>query len=61
MEDDLAQPLSGSDATDALNRWNRTRSCTNATAGAGAPMATMATETGLAPAAVVQQLSVDGG
>lgn len=50
-----------SDATAALNTWNQARSCTNATATAGPPMATMATETGPAPAAVVQQLSVDSG
>jgi hypothetical protein len=50
-----------SDATAALNTWNQARNCTNATDTAGAPMATMATETGPAPAAVVQQLSVDSG
>jgi poly-gamma-glutamate synthesis protein (capsule biosynthesis protein) len=59
IQDDLPQPLTGSAATDALNSWNGARSCTNVTPSAGTPMATVASETSPAPAAVVQQLSVD--
>jgi poly-gamma-glutamate synthesis protein (capsule biosynthesis protein) len=59
IQDDLPQPLSGSAAVSALNSWNQARSCTNVVASAGAPMATIASETSPAPAAVVQQLSVD--
>jgi poly-gamma-glutamate synthesis protein (capsule biosynthesis protein) len=59
IQDDLPQPLSGSAAVSELDSWNQARSCTNVVASAGAPMATIASETSPAPAAVVQQLSVD--
>ncbi len=59
--DDLPQPLSGAAATTALNSWNAARSCTNATATAGAPIATTATESAPADPSVVPQLSADSG
>jgi hypothetical protein len=61
IEDDLPQPLSGSAAVAALNSWDQARSCTNATATVGLPMATVASETAPAPPSAVQQLSVDSG
>jgi poly-gamma-glutamate synthesis protein (capsule biosynthesis protein) len=61
IEDDLPQPLSGADATTALNAWNQARSCTNATPNPAASLATPASEQAPALAAVVQQLSVDSG
>jgi len=57
--DDLPQPLTGAAAQSSLDSWTQARSCTNVSATAGAPMATMASESAPAPAAVVQQLSVD--
>ena len=59
IQDDLPQPLTGAAAQSALNAWNAARSCTNVTATAGTSMATITSETSPAPAAVVQQLSVD--
>jgi poly-gamma-glutamate capsule biosynthesis protein CapA/YwtB (metallophosphatase superfamily) len=59
IEDDLPQPLSGAEATSALDAWNQARSCTNATVAPAASMATIASEESPAPAATVQQLSVD--
>jgi hypothetical protein len=59
--DDLPQPLSGDAATAALAAWNQARSCTNVAAAPGTPVATTQTETSAAPAAAVQQLSVDSG
>jgi poly-gamma-glutamate synthesis protein (capsule biosynthesis protein) len=56
---DLPQPLTGAAAQSALDSWNQARSCTNVAATVGAPMATTASESAPAPAAVVQQLSVD--
>jgi poly-gamma-glutamate synthesis protein (capsule biosynthesis protein) len=59
IQDDLPQPITGAAALSALDAWNQARSCTNVTATAGAPMASLASETSPAPATVVQQLSVD--
>jgi poly-gamma-glutamate capsule biosynthesis protein CapA/YwtB (metallophosphatase superfamily) len=59
IEDDLPQPLTGAAATSALAAWNQARSCTNVAATPGPPMATPQTEASPAPAATVQQLSVD--
>ena len=43
--DDLPQPLSGDEATDALAAWNQARSCTNVAVTPGAPVASVQTET----------------
>jgi len=59
IEDDLPQPLSGTAASSALAAWNQARNCTNVSVTPGPSMATMASETSPAPAAVAQQLSVD--
>lgn len=59
IEDDLPQPLTGSAATGALAAWGEARSCTNVSPTPGQSLATPASETSPAPAAVVQQLSVD--
>jgi poly-gamma-glutamate synthesis protein (capsule biosynthesis protein) len=59
IEDELPVPLSGAAATAALANWTNARTCTDLTPGAGAPVASVATETSPAPAAVVQQLSQD--
>jgi len=52
-------PLSGAAATEALEDWTNARTCTDLTPAAGAPVASTATETSPAPAAVAQQLSQD--
>jgi poly-gamma-glutamate synthesis protein (capsule biosynthesis protein) len=59
IEDELPVPLSGAAATAALANWTNARTCTDLTPGAGAPVASVATETSPAPPAVVQQLSQD--
>jgi Bacterial capsule synthesis protein PGA_cap len=59
IEDDLPQPLTGAAATNALAAWNQARSCTNVAATPGTSMATPQSENSPAPAATVQQLSVD--
>ena len=61
IEDDLPQPLSGSDATAALAAWTAARSCTDVTATPTASLATSASEQAPATAAQVQQLSSDSG
>jgi Bacterial capsule synthesis protein PGA_cap len=59
IEDELPVPLSGAAATTALANWANARTCTDLTPGAAAPVASVATETSPAPAAVAQQLSQD--
>ncbi len=59
--DDLPQPLSGDEATEALAAWNQARACTNVSAAPAASVASVQTETSPAPAAAVQTLSVDAG
>jgi poly-gamma-glutamate synthesis protein (capsule biosynthesis protein) len=59
IEDELPVPLSGAAATAALANWTNARTCTDLTPGAGAPVASIATETSPAPPAVAQQLSQD--
>ena len=59
IEDELPVPLSGAAATAALQNWTNARTCTDLTPGAGASVASVATETSPAPPAVVQQLSQD--
>ncbi len=59
--DDLPQPLTGAAAASALAAWNQARTCTNASAAPGAPVATVTTETAPAPASAVQTLSGDSG
>lgn len=61
IEDELPQPLSGAEATTALQSWNAARSCTDVTPAPGAPMATPSSETSPASPAVASQLSVDSG
>jgi poly-gamma-glutamate synthesis protein (capsule biosynthesis protein) len=58
--DDLPQPLSGEEATEALASWNGARSCTDATLTPSTPLASVGSETSPASASVVQQLSNDG-
>jgi hypothetical protein len=52
-------PLTGDDATAALQSWNAARSCTDLSTTPGGSIATQATETSPAPPSAVQQLSVD--
>jgi Bacterial capsule synthesis protein PGA_cap len=59
IEDELPVPLTGAAATSALQSWANDRSCTDLAAGAGPSLATTATESSPAPAAVAQQLSQD--
>jgi capsule synthesis protein PGA_cap len=59
--DDLPQPLSGTAATAALAAWNQDRACTDVTGTPGTSIASTASETSPAPAAEVEQLSVDKG
>jgi len=56
---ELPVPLSGAEATEALQSWTAARTCTDLSAGPGASLATTSTETSPAPPAVAQQLSVD--
>ena len=59
IEGNLPVPLSGAEATQALQNWTAARTCTDLTASPGASLATTSTETSPAPPAVTQQLSVD--
>jgi poly-gamma-glutamate synthesis protein (capsule biosynthesis protein) len=59
IEDELPVPLTGTDAAAALQSWAGARTCTDLSAAPGASLATGATETSPAPAAVAQQLSED--
>jgi poly-gamma-glutamate synthesis protein (capsule biosynthesis protein) len=59
IENELPVPLSGAAATQALQSWTNARTCTDLTPGAGASVASVATETSPPPPAVVQQLSRD--
>jgi poly-gamma-glutamate synthesis protein (capsule biosynthesis protein) len=59
IEDDLPQPLTGTDAAAALAGWATARSCTNVTAAPTAPRSSPATEQTPATPAEVGQLSVD--
>lgn len=61
IEDEIPVPLSGENATSALQSWAAARSCTDATSTPGTSLATTSTESSPAPAAVAQQLSVDSG
>jgi hypothetical protein len=60
IEDEVPVPLSGADATQALQNWAGARTCTDLAASPAASLATRATETSAAPPAVAQQLSQDG-
>ncbi len=60
IEDEVPVPLSGADATQALQSWAGARTCTDLAASPGASLATRATETSPATPAVTQQLSQDG-
>jgi len=57
--DDLPQPLSGAAATSAIASWNAERSCTDAAATPGTPIATVTTEQAPITPTVAQQLSND--
>jgi poly-gamma-glutamate capsule biosynthesis protein CapA/YwtB (metallophosphatase superfamily) len=59
IEDEQPVPLTGDDATAALQSWNAARSCTDLSTAPGGSIATQATETSPAPPSAVQQLSVD--
>lgn len=59
IEDELPQPLSGTEATVALQSWQAARTCTDASATPGASLATPASETSPASSAAAAQLSVD--
>jgi len=59
--DDLAQPLSGDQASAALAAWNQARSRTNVAATPGVPLASAQSETSPAPASAVHTLPVDSG
>ena len=61
IDNELPQPLSGAGAASALQSWEAARTCTDATAGPGAPMATPSTETSPAAPSAAAQLSVDSG
>ena len=61
IEDNLPVPLTGAEATQALQAWTGARTCTDLTPAAGAPLATVSTETSPAPPAVAQQLSNGDG
>jgi hypothetical protein len=61
IDNELPQLLSGTGAASALQSWEAARTCTDATAGPGAPMATPSTETSPAAPSVAAQLSVDSG
>ncbi len=58
--DDLPQPLTGAAASAALAAWNQARSCTDATATEGQPMASASTESSPASPAEVERLSNGG-
>ena len=59
IQDELPQPLSGAEATAALQSWQAARTCTDASPTPGPSLATPASETSPASAAVAAQLSVD--
>jgi hypothetical protein len=59
IEGELPVPLAGAAATQALQNWANDRTCTDLAAAPGASVATAATESSPAPAAVAQQLSQD--
>ena len=61
IQDDLPQPLTGAAATTALASWNQARTCTDATAAPGQPLASPASESAPPPPAAVQELSQDKG
>jgi poly-gamma-glutamate capsule biosynthesis protein CapA/YwtB (metallophosphatase superfamily) len=61
IQDDLPQPLTGAAATTALAGWNQARTCTDATATPGQPLASPASESAPPPPAAVQELSQDKG
>lgn len=61
IDNELPQPLSGAGAASSLQSWEAARTCTDATAGPGAPMATPSTETSPAAPSAAAQLSVDSG
>jgi poly-gamma-glutamate synthesis protein (capsule biosynthesis protein) len=57
IDDELPVPLTGTDATQALQSWAGARTCTDLTPDPAGSLATRATETTPAPASVAQQLS----
>jgi poly-gamma-glutamate synthesis protein (capsule biosynthesis protein) len=59
IEDELPVPLSGADATQALQSWNAARGCTDLTPTQSASLATPASETAPVSPAVAQPLTVD--
>jgi poly-gamma-glutamate synthesis protein (capsule biosynthesis protein) len=60
IENELPVPLTGTDATEALQSWAGDRACTDLAATPRTSLATAGTETSPAPPAVAQQLSEDG-
>jgi poly-gamma-glutamate synthesis protein (capsule biosynthesis protein) len=57
IDDELPVPLTGTDATQALQSWAGARTCTDLTPDPAGSLSTRATETTPAPASVAQQLS----
>ena len=60
IEDELPVPLSGDEASQALQSWSAARACTDLASAAGASLSTPATETRQPTPAVAQPLTVDG-
>jgi len=60
IEDELPVPLSGDEASQALQSWSAARACTDLASAAGASLSTPATETSQPTPAVAQPLTVDG-
>jgi len=61
IEDDLPQPLTGADASQALAAWTAARGCTDVTATPTSALASPASEQAPATPAQVARLSVDSG
>jgi poly-gamma-glutamate synthesis protein (capsule biosynthesis protein) len=61
IEDDLPQPLTGADASQALAAWTAARGCTDVTATPTSALASPASEQAPATPAQVARLSVDRG
>jgi poly-gamma-glutamate synthesis protein (capsule biosynthesis protein) len=59
IDNELPVPLSGTEATLALQNWAAARTCTDLSGSPGASLASTSTETSPTPPAVAQQLSVD--
>jgi Bacterial capsule synthesis protein PGA_cap len=61
IRNELPVPLTGADATSALQDWSAARSCTDVTSVPGPSQATPATENSPSSPSVARQLSVDSG